>query len=319
MITPHNHNKDKISDINKIIQNLYIIRYKLIKNAFSTNVKKGHLLVFQNNKHFDEIMHDMKKIIKTIQNVKKYKFEIMTNITYYEYDYFYNPKINYEDIYIYKGKEENILKSLYFGINNFIYYIFFLLKNDDFKKEYMLNIQDIYEKLEYNLNVLNLTIDNREMRYKDNKDIDLNKKLKMSITIKYDIKHKTTVENFNDYFIDKLNNKTILDIDHKCKKFLFKNITIYEQENNNVKKLVSVQKEETYKNILINKITKNIKKSDPEIISRYYSIKIILNIKNKIFFYLNYIYFFDLWKKLNIPRSQSVECVHDKYTDQTIV
>ena len=46
MITPHNHNKDKISDINKIIQNLYIIRYKLIKNAFSTNVKKGHLLVF---------------------------------------------------------------------------------------------------------------------------------------------------------------------------------------------------------------------------------------------------------------------------------
>lgn len=313
---------ESITEIKKIIISLYINRYKLFRNIFNSNKKTGYELISQNNQDYENISNDMKRLIYIIEYMKKYHLKIDTNIKYIEYSYFYKNQIDYEVI-SYKNKEAEIVESLFFGINNFIYSIIYTLNNDIEKQKSLLDLSNVYKKVEHNLSIVNLTLDNSLMNYykqKTNIKIDICKKILLNIKVKYNHKYKTKIETVQE---EKLNyslfNKEIKKIDIKYinKKQIFKDIIIIDYTKNstfmntlencisgnsiymlNDDFLKSKKKQNKRRNLLYSR-----KQNSKEYTCNYFYYNILFYvIITYICVKLNYIYYFDLWKKLHIVK-----------------
>lgn len=107
------------------------------------------------------------------------------------YKYYYNNNRNYrfdKDNHI--NKEKEIIQSLYYAVDEFIHKTVLKIQNH---KNTLLDI------------VLDITLDDKLLfkyyRYQ-NCVVDLNKKLKLNIFIKYNIKYKTKIEDIHN---DKVN------------------------------------------------------------------------------------------------------------------
>lgn len=191
-----------IYEIKETIKRLYMNRYMLIKNMYDSDISPGYILIAKNNNHYEEIINSLKKLIKIIKNIKKYNLNIDCNIELSEYEYYYNNNDDFYNFNMYKDKENKICESLYFGINNFIYYIIYILKNPGMEKvSYLLKLLQIYKKIDHNLTIVNRTLDRPFMKYyiqKNHKYIDINKRLLLNININFNKKYKTIIENVKE-------------------------------------------------------------------------------------------------------------------------
>lgn len=144
-----------------IFENLYTYRFMLMKNICSNN-KSGYQLINDNNKHYTIINNTMKKLIKSLIQ----KFQIMQKLL--NMTCIIEKNDNYYD---YKYDTVSIKDSLYYGLNNFIFHIIEILKTTCFDNLIaMLKLLDIYKKIMYNLNITNITLDNKNYCYVSDKD-----------------------------------------------------------------------------------------------------------------------------------------------------
>lgn len=191
-----------VYEIKETIKRLYMNRYMLIKNMYDSDTIPGYMLIARNNNHYEEIINSLKKLIKIIKNIKRYNLKIDCNVELSEYEYYYNNNDDFYNFNMYKDKENKICESLYFGINNFIYYIICILKNLEMEKvSYLLKLLQIYKKIDHNLTIVNRTLDRPFMKYyiqKNHKYIDINKKLLLNINITFNKKYKTIIENVKE-------------------------------------------------------------------------------------------------------------------------
>lgn len=273
-----------VYEIKETIKRLYMYRYRLIKNMYDSDISPGYMLIARNNKHYEEIINSMKKLIKIIKNIKKYNLNIDCNVELSEYEYYYNNNDDFYNFNMYKDKENKICESLYFGINNFIYYIICILKNLEMENvSYLLKLLQIYKIIDHNLTIVNRTLDRPFMKYyiqKNYKYININKKLLLNINITFNKKYKTIIENvkeddmnrviFNTVIIDffNVNNSVITflpdniiiinDVDHNINENVIK-VKIHNKNsinNNNYKYMI------TYIRRYIKKINKKYKYID---------------------------------------------------------
>lgn len=219
----------ELTRIKDIIIKLYINRYKLINNIFNSDIKSGYRLISQNNKDYENIINNMKDLINIIENIKTNDLEIKSSINFIEYNYFYKKQL---DNYIYKNKEKEIVESLFFGINNFIYYVLYIInKKEKERQKGLLDLLNTYKIIKHNLSIINLSLDNNLMKYykqKNNINLDICKKILLDIKIKYNHKYKTTIEEIieNEQYYEKTEKIKFLDIVNINTRFLFKNIII---------------------------------------------------------------------------------------------
>lgn len=223
-----------IFEIQKDIENLYIYRFMLMKNICSNN-KTGYNLIVSNNKHYINIENIMKRLIKNTKVIKKFDLEISDNVTFIKYDILYTQNDNDYD---YNYDTTIVKDSLYYGINNFIYFVIELLKgNYDNKLILILKLLDLYKKIIYNLNIVNMTLDKKKFFYVsdiDKKYISTNKLL-IKIYIKYNLLHKVKNQDVtNPVKIE--NNKSIELCNNNYKNVLYPKIYILNKYNNKYEK-----------------------------------------------------------------------------------
>lgn len=230
-----NKNAHPIHEIQKIIESLYITRYKLIRNIYDSKIKKGFYLISQNNIHYEQIISIMKKLIIIIKNVKYFKLNIIDNICLSNYKLYYDKNDKYNNYMKYTSNENKITDSLYFGINDFIYYIIYILKNKELNRDkYLLKLLEIYKIVNYNLIIVNRTLDNKCLKYGPNTEfIDLNTKLLLNIKINYNSNYKVKIKSLEMDNNNKCNNKKYNECDFINKNNnLPKKIIIIEQQFN---------------------------------------------------------------------------------------
>lgn len=101
-----------------------------------------------------------------------------------------------DNYYDYKYDTVSIKDSLYYGLNNFIFHIIEILKTTCFDNLIaMLKLLDIYKKIMYNLNITNITLDNKNYCYVSDKDKEYFSKnmLLINIYIKYNKLQKVKI------------------------------------------------------------------------------------------------------------------------------
>lgn len=258
-----NKNSHPIYEIQKFIESLYITRYKLIKNIYVSKNKEGFYLISQNNMHYEQITSIMKKLIGTIKNVKYFNLNIIDNICLSNYNLYYDKNDKYNNYKKYRSKKIKITESLYFCINDFIYYIIYILKNKnkEFNRDkYLLKLLELYKIVNYNLNIVNKTLDNQNLKYVPNTEFtDLNKKLLLIIKTIYNGNYKVKIKNLEMDNHNAYNNK----IHNECvfMSFIDKNICFKTEPDTNTSTLrnkISLNKYHSVsKNTIKNKINCN--------------------------------------------------------------
>ena len=221
-------NNHPIYQIQNMIEQIYINRYKLIKNICNSKNETGFYLISKNNNHYEQITNIMKKLIKISKECKNFKLNINHNIKLYDYTINYDINDKYDNYTKYISKEIKICKSLYIGINNFIYYIINILENKNKFNNTLLSLT-CYKKIVYNLNIINRTLDNKLLSYyliKNVKCIDLDKKLLLNISVLYVNNHKINMEEVKEIKVNKYNKQSILLNIYGIKYKLPKNIDI---------------------------------------------------------------------------------------------
>lgn len=218
-----------IFEIQKDLENLYIYRFMLMKNIYYNN-KSGYQLINDNNKHYTIINNTMKILIKSIKNMKKFYLEVSDNVKYIRHNMYYRKKDKY---YVYKYDTKSVKDSLYCGLNNFIFHIIEILKQNYFDNLIaILKLLDLYKKIMYNLNIINMTLDNKNFCYIsdfDKKYLRSNKLL-INIYIKYNKLQKVKIQDTLDNTIQAEKNNCIDFCIVLPKYILYQKIYIYNYE-----------------------------------------------------------------------------------------